>query len=67
MNDLELLEEKISHLQRMVDDLSESLVRHTAEIDQLNRHVAMLMQREASREADGGGGIILTDERPPHY
>jgi len=25
------------------------------------------MQREASREAEGTGGVVLGDERPPHY
>ncbi len=67
MTDLELLEEKISHLQRMVDDLSDAVARHTGEVDRLNRHIDLLMEREASREAEGGGGIILADERPPHY
>jgi SlyX protein len=27
----------------------------------------MLMRREAERESDGGGGVVLGDERPPHY
>jgi SlyX protein len=27
----------------------------------------MLMQRESAREAEGGGGVITGDERPPHY
>jgi hypothetical protein len=26
-----------------------------------------LTQRARDREADGGGGVILGDERPPHY
>ena len=24
-------------------------------------------EREAQREADGGGGVVIGDERPPHY
>jgi len=27
----------------------------------------MLMEREAQREAEGSGGAIFGDERPPHY
>jgi hypothetical protein len=26
-----------------------------------------LAQRAQDREADGGGGVIFGDERPPHY
>ncbi|MEC8196892.1 MAG: SlyX protein, partial [Pseudomonadota bacterium] len=29
--------------------------------------VQMLLEREATREQDGGGGIVMGDERPPHY
>jgi SlyX protein len=27
----------------------------------------MLMQREGEREAEQSGGIVVGDERPPHY
>jgi SlyX protein len=27
----------------------------------------MLMEREAAREQEGTGGVVLGDERPPHY
>ena len=60
-------EEQIAHLARMVDDLSEVVARQDADIERLKRHTSMLMEREAGREADAGGGIILGDERPPHY
>ncbi len=52
---------------RAVDDLSEVVARQSREIDVLTRRVAMLLEREAAREADGGGGAVLGDERPPHY
>ncbi|MEX0311256.1 MAG: SlyX family protein [Tateyamaria sp.] len=61
------LEEQIAHLQRTVDDLSDVVARQETEIALLTRRVQMLMEREAQREADGGGGVILGDERPPHY
>jgi SlyX protein len=50
-----------------VDDLSDEVARQNREIDLLKRRVEMLMQREAEREADAGGGILMGDERPPHY
>ncbi len=61
------LEEKIAHLTRTVDDLSMVVAKQQNEIDRLTRHVAMLMQREAERAQEGSGGVILGDERPPHY
>jgi len=27
----------------------------------------MLLAREAARQAETDGGVILADERPPHY
>lgn len=61
------LEERIAHLIRTVDDLNEVVTRHEAEIARLTTRVAMLTQREADRQVEGTGGVILGDERPPHY
>ncbi len=61
------LEEKLAHLMRTVDELSDVVAAQQTEIDTLNRRVEMLMRREAERESAGGGGVVLGDERPPHY
>ncbi|MEQ9694933.1 SlyX family protein [Shimia sp. SDUM112013] len=61
------LEEQIAHLTRTVEDLSEVVARQDQEITLLTNRVRMLMEREAEREAAGTGGIVLGDERPPHY
>lgn len=61
------IEEKLAHLIRTVDDLSDVVARQGREIDRLTARVEMLMQREAERESQGSGGVILGDERPPHY
>ena len=61
------LEEKIAHLVRSVDELSDVVAAQGREIDVLTRRVAMLMRREAEREAEGSGGVVVGDERPPHY
>ena len=64
---LEAVEEEIAHLRRAVDDLSDVVARQSGEIDVLTRRVALLLQREAGREADQGVGVPLTDQRPPHW
>ncbi|CUH67841.1 SlyX [Thalassovita gelatinovora] len=64
---MEQIEEKMAHLIRTVDDLSDIVARQQGEIDVLTRRVAMLMQREAEREADGGSHIFTGQEQPPHY
>ncbi len=60
-------EEQIAHLARSVDDLSEVAARQSREIDLLTRRVAMLMEREAHREADSGAGVAMADQKPPHW
>ncbi|WP_121633373.1 SlyX family protein [Tropicibacter alexandrii] len=61
------IEERLAHLERTVDDLSDVVAQQAKEIDRLTHRVAMLLEREAAREAEGSGGVILGDERPPHY
>ena len=61
------LEEKIAHLTRTVEELSDVVARQEQEISALNRRVFMLMQREGEREAQATGGVVMGDERPPHY
>lgn len=61
------LEEKIAHLIRTVDELSDVVASQQTEIAQLTRRVQMLMAREGERESQGGGGVVLGNERPPHY
>ncbi len=64
---IERLEEQIAHLTRTVEDLSDVVARQETELAILTRRAQMLMAREAEREAQGGGGIVVGDERPPHY
>ena len=59
------LEERIAHLNRAVDDLSDVVTRQGREIDRLTRMVALLAEREAGREADGAAPAA--DQKPPHW
>lgn len=61
------IEEKLAHLIRTVDDLNDVVTRQQNEMDTLTRRVHMLMQREGEREAQNSGGMVIGDERPPHY
>ena len=66
MDRFEALEERIAHLMRAVDDLSEVVAGQAKEIELLNRRVWMLMEREAEREAMAGEGPEA-NVRPPHW
>jgi len=67
MSDITRLEEQIAHLTRLVEDLSDVIARQDRTIDTHQRRIEMLMQREATREADTAGSIPLGDQRPPHW
>ncbi|MEM6588171.1 MAG: SlyX family protein [Pseudomonadota bacterium] len=61
------IEETIAHLTLSVEELSDIVARQQAEIDVLTRRVQMLLEREAERQAEGSGGVVVGDERPPHW
>ncbi|MCX8227434.1 MAG: SlyX family protein [Sulfitobacter sp.] len=64
---MDKLEEQMAHLIRSVDDLSDVVARQEIEIATLTRRVHMLMQREGEREASSNEGVVIGNERPPHY
>ncbi|MEM8630961.1 MAG: SlyX family protein [Pseudomonadota bacterium] len=67
MTEQHTIEERVAYLLRSVEELSDVVARQDKEIARLIARVEMLMQREAEREAEAGGGVVLGDERPPHY
>lgn len=66
MDRTEALEERIAHLTRAVEDLSDVVAVQGREIDRLTRLAAMLAEREAEREA-GLGEAPAANVRPPHW
>ena len=58
------LEERVAHLIRAVDDLSDVVARQAIEIDRLTRLVTMLAARESERD---DGDAPAADVRPPHW
>lgn len=61
------LEEVVAHQSASIEDLSDIVARQDRELAVLARRIEMLMQREAAREAEGGGSVPLADQRPPHW
>ena len=67
MDEVQFVQERVAHLERMAEELSDQVAAQARQIDVLERRVAMLMEREAQRETEATGGVVLGDERPPHY
>ena len=61
----QFIEERIAHLTRAVDDLSDVVARQAKELDRLTRLVGLLAEREADREATGGAPEA--NVKPPHW
>ncbi len=64
---VETLEEKIAHLERANDELSDIVARHEREIVRQGRLLELLLTREAERESDAGGTLPVADAKPPHW
>lgn len=62
---MEQLEERIAHLIRAVEDLSDVVTAQGREVDRLTRMVALLAQREAERE--DAGEAPAANAPPPHW
>lgn len=63
--DLTPLEERLAHLNRAVDDLSDVVARQDRELAWLRARVETLLDREAEREADRAREAPV--DAPPHY
>ena len=66
MERLDSLEERVAHLIRSVEDLSDVVAAQARDIDTLTRRVQMLMEREAERESMGVGSAEA-NVPPPHW
>ena len=61
------LEERLAHLEKMAEELSDVVAQQAREIDLMTARIEKLMRREAEREAEATGGVVFGDEKPPHY
>lgn len=60
------LEERVAHLIRAVEDMSDVVTRQGKELDRLTRLVRLLAEREAERE-QMAGDAPAANQRPPHW
>lgn len=67
MDKITELEERIAHLTRITDDLSDIVAEQAGRIERLERQVHQLRERAAVEELQTGGQIPLADQRPPHW
>ena len=67
MTDQTAIEERIAHLTRTVDDLSDVVARQERDIALLTRRVMLLIEREVDRDAGDPGAAPPASQRPPHW
>lgn len=65
MDRVDSLEERMAHLMRAVEDLSDEVARQASEIAGLEGRVRLLMERAAEEEAFRGPPEA--NVRPPHW
>ena len=63
---LEVIEEKVAHLERAVAELSDVVARQQKELDRALDRNQRLMDKIAAMESDGGASATA-HEKPPHY
>jgi SlyX protein len=65
MDRIAVLEERVAHLIRAMEDLSDVTAAQAKVIDRLQRLVSMLAEREAGRE--DAGEAPAANQKPPHW
>jgi SlyX protein len=63
---LAAIEEKLAHLERAVNELSDVVARQQKELDRATDRHQRLMDKMAAMESDMGASATA-EEKPPHY
>jgi SlyX protein len=63
---LSAIEEKLAHLERAVNELSDVVARQQKELDRATDRHQRLMDKIAAMESDLGASATA-EEKPPHY
>jgi SlyX protein len=63
---IESIEEKLAHLERAVNELSDVVARQQKELDRAGDRHRRLVDKMAAMESDFGASATA-EEKPPHY
>jgi len=66
-NKIIALEEKIAHIQHMLDDLNMVVFRQGETIENLNNQIKELKEKMERLKEPQSGQEVINDEKPPHY
>ena len=66
-NKIIALEEKIAHIQHMLDDLNIVVFRQGETIENLNNHIKELKEKLANFNSPQSSQEVINDDEPPHY
>ena len=66
-NKIIALEEKIAHIQHMLDDLNMVVFRQGEMIENLNNQIKELKEKVESLKSPQSSQEVINDDKPPHY
>ena len=66
-NKIIALEEKIAHIQHMLDDLNMVVFRQGETIENLNNHIEELKEKLKNLGNPQSSQDLIKDDKPPHY
>jgi len=66
-NKIIALEEKIAHIQHMLDDLNMVVFRQGETIENLNNQIKELKEKMENLKSSQSPQEVINDDKPPHY
>ena len=66
-NKIIALEEKIAHIQHMLDDLNMVVFRQGETIENLNNQIKELKEKMEVLKSPQSSQAVINDDKPPHY
>ena len=66
-NKIIALEEKIAHIQHMLDDLNMVVFRQGETIENLNNQIKELKEKMEVLKSPQSSQVLINDDKPPHY
>ena len=66
-NKIIALEEKIAHIQHMLDDLNMVVFRQSETIENLNNQIKELKEKMEVLKSPQSSQEVINDDKPPHY